>query len=171
LINNAAKSSAMKYSVLALWMMIFAGVSGFAADGEIPPPQQTVLKWYQDHAAGKGIFLDPTQVKFWDFIFEPELAGLIRKKNWGQDPLFFAQDSDVTEIETQLIEQFGGQSLVLIRFENFGEKKRLIAHLKVTDHGWRLNNIVDPLDGTSLLHHLDLDTEPADGEKKSPPIE
>jgi hypothetical protein len=115
-----------------------------------------LLKWYQEHAAGKGVFLDEKLEKNWDFVFEPELKAVLAKRNWGQDPLFFAQDAEVKDIKTKIVDETGGKALVLISFTNFGEPVRLVAHLRVTDHGWRLGNIVDPANGSDLLTGLDL---------------
>ena len=144
----------MRCLIALLVCLISLNVS--AADGEIPAPDKMLLKWYQEHAAGKGVFLDKKLEKNWDFVFEPELKEVLAKRNWGHDPLFFAQDAEVKDIKTKVVDETGGKALVLISFTNFGEPVRLVAHLRVTDHGWRLGNIVDPATGSDLLSGLDL---------------
>jgi hypothetical protein len=147
--------------LLLLLTACFSLHSLCAADGEFPPPDQMLLKWYQEHAAGKGVFLDEKAESKWSFVFEPELAAIVGARRWSYDPLYFAQDAEVKDVKTRVIDQIGGQALVLIAFTNFGEPVRLIAHLNVTDHGWRLANIVHPALGSSLLSDLDLGEEPS----------
>jgi hypothetical protein len=141
---------------LLVLMFCFVSLNGWAADGEFPAADKMLLKWYQEHAAGKGVFLDEKRETEWDFVLEPELKVVLAKRNWGHDPLFFAQDAEVKGIKTKIVDETGGKALVLISFTNFGEPVRLVAHLNVTDHGWRLGNIVDPATGSDLLNGLDL---------------
>lgn len=144
---------------LFVLMFCFLSSNAFAADGEFPAADKMLLKWYQEHAAGKGVFLDEKRESEWDFVFEPELKAVVAKRNWGHDPLFFAQDAEIKDIKTKVVDDIGGNALVLISFTNFGEPVRLVAHLRVTDHGWCLGNIVDPATGSDLLNGLDIGKE------------
>lgn len=139
---------------LFVWLFCFLSSNALAADGEFPAADKMLLKWYQEHAAGKGVFLDEKRESEWDFVFEPELKSVVAKRNWGHDPLFFAQDAEIKDIKTKVVDANGGNTLVLISFTNFGEPVRLVAHLRVTDHGWRLGNIVNPVTGSDLLNGL-----------------
>jgi hypothetical protein len=125
-----------------------------AADGDIPTPAATMMKMYNQHLANKGVFLDEGKEDIWDFTFEPELIEVLKPRAWGFDPLFFAQDAEIKDIKAKTISEKGGNALVLMEFTNFGEPVSLVASLRVTDHGWRLVNIVDPTNGADLLSDL-----------------
>jgi hypothetical protein len=145
----------MKTRHLTVLLFCLSALILRGADGEFPPADKMLLKWYEEHAAGKGVFLDEKREAEWDFVFEPELKEVVAGRNWGQDPLYLAQDAEVKNVKTKLIDAAGGRALVLVSFTNFGEPVRLVAHLRVTDHGWRLGNIVDPATGNDLLRGLD----------------
>jgi hypothetical protein len=130
-------------------------------DGEILSPEATVSRIYREHIDGKGPLNDEEQRKFWPFIFGEELTRILEKGNWGVDPLLFAQDYQVTDFRTSTVfKDDKGHAQVLVAFKNFGEPTVLFVSLRLTDHGWRIGNIVNPVDGTDLLHDLGVATPP-----------
>lgn len=139
------------FPVLALFLA-FCGQNLRAADGDILPPEKQLEKWYGQHLKGEGPLLDESQREFWVFMFGEGLQKFLKKGDWGADPFLFAQDADIKELEIKRIPT-GEQpfALVLITFKNFGQRVELVASMEVTDHGWRLLNIVKPDDGQSLL--------------------
>ena len=126
-----------------------------AQDGEIPSPEQTVRSLYEAHLADGGALANARGDEMWVFRFDEGLLKALNSEHWGFDPLWFAQDSDVTEVDVKLIDEDGrGRSLVLVSFENFGKKFRLVVALNHTDHGHHIVDIVDPQNGTSLVRDL-----------------
>ncbi len=137
--------------VLAL---LFCFSSNFlrAADGDILPPEKQLAKWYGQHLHGKSPFLDRTRREFWPFMFGTELQKVLKKKELGFDPFLFAQDSEIKDLAIKRIDSGDHpDALVLVTFTNFGKRIALVAAMKISDHGWRLINIVEPDDGQSLL--------------------
>ena len=134
---------------------IFFGSFARCEDGEYPAPEVQVQKWYEEHMKGAGPFLDESQRKFWDFTFDTDLLEKLNSGNWGFDPLFFGQDAEIKELKITRIENGDKPTaLVLISFTNFGKRVELIALMRVSDAGWKLVNIVNPEDGSSLLRDL-----------------
>lgn len=131
-----------------------------AKDGDIPSPQETVQKLYTDHLAGKGLLIDEAMQSQWDFCFSPELIKSLKAAGRGFDPLFFAQDEEIKDLTVSGIEKDErGNSLVLVTFKNFGKPVRLVVSLHHTDHGHRIDNIVEPATGIDLIHDLADDRE------------
>lgn len=139
------------YPVLALIFCVYGTVL-HAQDGEIAPPEKQLAKWYGEHLKGKGPILDESKHQFWSFIFGEELQKFLKKGELEFDPFFFAQDTEIKDLAFKRIE-IGERpnALVLITFKNFGKPIELIAAMDLTDHGWRLINIVKPDDGQSLV--------------------
>lgn len=152
---NFSQRSFMKRRFIALIPVLLFCLCGtflHAADGDILPPEKQLAKWYEDHLLGKGPMLDEAQREFWPFVFGADLQKVMEKGELGMDPFLFAQDADIKDLAIKRIET-GEQpnALVLISFINFGKRVELVASMEITDHGWRLLNIVKPDDGQSLL--------------------
>lgn len=137
-------------------IFIFGFVSSVVSqDGVIPTPEETVRVLYEGHLANGSALSGQRDDPSWQFRFDKDLLKVLRSKHWNFDPLWFAQDEDVKEVQVRLIDENGrGGSLVLVSFVNFGEPMRLIVCLNHTDHGHQIVNIVDPKSGTSLLRDL-----------------
>lgn len=126
-----------------------------AKDGEIPSPEITVRKLYEDHLKNGNTLGNSRKSTDWDFRFGEALRVALRSENWGFDPLLFAQDHDVKKVDVRLIDSdTRGNSLVLVSFVNFGEPMRVIVALQATDHGHRIEHIMNPADGSSVARDL-----------------
>lgn len=126
-----------------------------AADGDIPEPADAVRKIYTEHLANKGVLADKEARKTWEFVFGAELCKVLKKPDWGFDPLVFAQDHDIEKLVVKEINRDkSGRVLVLVTFTNFGKSIRLVVAMNHTDHGYQIENIVDPESGTDLIHDL-----------------
>lgn len=132
----------------------------FAADGDIAEPAEAVKTLYAEHLANKGILQNPEAQSTWEFRFGPELCEVLKKGDWGFDPLVFAQDHEIKDLVIKEIERDRqGWVLVLVRFENFGKVVRLIVAMNHTDHGYRIANIVEPETGIDLINDLSSSAE------------
>ena len=71
----------------------------------------------------------------WNALHDADAYGL------GFDPVVDGQDFVVTDISigSPLIEE--GKTEVLVRFENFGEPRRMIYVLVQEPDGWKIDNI------------------------------
>ncbi|MFK7851120.1 MAG: hypothetical protein AB8D78_09095 [Akkermansiaceae bacterium] len=134
---------------------VLAGSVSQAQDGEFPTPEAQMQKWYAAHMKGAGPFLDEKQREFWDFMFGEALVKQLKKKERGFDPFYFAQDAEIKNLKiTRIPNGEKPFALVLVSFNNFGKQMNLIAYMEVTDAGWKLINMVNPEDGTSLVRDL-----------------
>ncbi len=131
-----------------------------AGDRDIPTPADAVRKLYTEHLANKGVLVDQEARPAWEFLFGTELRKTLKKKIWGFDPLVFAQDHDIKDLTVKEIDRDDqGRAWVLVSFKNFGKSMRLLVAMNHTDHGYRIENIVDPESGTDLIHDLASDAE------------
>ncbi len=135
------------------WMISFTAV--LAADGDIPKPVDAVKKLYTEHLANKGVLVEKKARTTWEFRFGPELCEVLKKDHWGFDPLVFAQDHAITDLAIKEIERDDhGRVLVLVSFKNFEKPIRLVVAMNHTDHGYRIENIVEPETGIDLINDL-----------------
>ena len=135
--------------------MLISFTTLFAADGDIPEPTDAVKKLYSEHLDNKGILLDRTARTTWEFRFGPELCEALKNDHWGFDPLVFAQDHDIKNLTIKEIDRDDhGRVLVLVSFKNFGKSIRLVVAMNHTDHGYRIENIVEPETGIDLINNL-----------------
>ncbi len=147
---------------------IIAGLCGFvisfstlvAADGDISEPADAVRKLYTEHLANKGVLVEKEAKDYWEFRFGTELSKVLKKGDWGFDPLVFAQDHDIEDLSVKEIERDArGRVLVLVSFKNFGKTVRLVVAMNHTDHGYRIENIVEPETGIDLINDLSTSAE------------
>ena len=94
-----------------------------------------------------------------DEFFESQLASLIWKDavtSKGEvgaldgDPLFNAQDMEIKNFQVRQPVYREGKANVVVSFENFGEKQRIVFELVSQKTGWKIANIKYD-DGTSIL--------------------
>lgn len=146
---------AMKAILLLIPLVCALVLPLSAKDGEIPSPEETVRKLYEDHLKNDSALSKDRKAPEWEFMFGEDLLKALRSPNWGFDPLFFGQDYDVKKVAVRQIDSDPkGNSIVLVSFVNFGEPVRLIVTLRHTDHGHRIENIVDPFNGVGLIRDL-----------------
>jgi len=143
-------------TILPLIPLVFALVLPISAkDGEIPSPEEIVKKLYEDHLKDDTALSKGRKNPDWEFRFGENLRAALRSENWSFDPLLFAQDHDVKKVAVRLIDSDAkDNSLVLVSFVNFGEPVRVIVSLQATDHGHRIENIINPADGAIVSRDL-----------------
>jgi len=154
---KTAQSTAVFFTLFAL---ILPGLAAIAEEETIPSPEETVTRLYAEHLEGRGALVDEERREFWLFMFGEELVQALESPQRGFDPLFFAQDYEIDHLEVREIDHDDlGKALVLVSFTNFGRPTRLVVAMHHTDHGYRIDNIVEPKTGTGLVRDLAVDPE------------
>lgn len=149
----------MRKAARFLLPLVLCTVALAAEDGEIPTPEATVRKLYDEHLRDKGPIAERDKRKSeLAFLFGEGMRKALAGDRWGFDPLVFGQDFDVKDLAVKEIDRDKrGNALVLVSFLNFGEPTRLLVALKHTDHGYRIENIVDPVTGVNVVRDLSED--------------
>ena len=70
------------------------------------------------------------------------------------DPLYYAQDTEITEFSISEPEKVGGETHVVVRFKNMKKPKRIEFVMSKTADGWRIGDIRYD-DGNSLKKILE----------------
>lgn len=139
------------------FLLTLTAVTTFA--GELSP-KDVVAQLYQAHRS-KHDPLDETQLL--SRYFDAELLKLYlrdereAKGEVGRlevDPLYYAQDFEITNFTIAQPETVGGETHVNVSFKNFGEPQRLVYVLTRTGGGWRISDIRYD-DGSSLKKILE----------------
>ena len=137
-----------------------SNVANTAASGAAPtatPPAQkaagpdaVVRELYKQHDAKNGPFFQTKDRAAVDRYFTKKLADSIWKDAvssqgevgaLGADPLYDAQDTEITDLKIQAGQVDGDQALVLVTFKNFGEAKSLIFNVERENGTWKISNI------------------------------
>lgn len=113
-----------------------------------------VRQMYADHQKQKGLFADEKRRSEWPKFFSEDLVKEL-KKEWGFDPLLFAQDFEIKNLSVRSIHQGNdGRGLVLVTFRNFGEAVQLVVACNREGFGFKIENITQPSTGIDLLNDL-----------------
>jgi hypothetical protein len=113
-----------------------------------PSPDAVVANLYKQHKKRSPFFQTRSRALL-DEFFEKNLANLIWKDavaSKGEvgaldfDPLYNAQDTDIKNFVIHKPAYREGKAEVLVSFENFGEKQRILFDL-VSQTGWKIANI------------------------------
>jgi hypothetical protein len=125
-------------------------------------PDTVVKDLYKQHDAKKSPFFQTKDRAAVDKYFTKKLADLIWRDAvsskgevgaLGADPLYDAQDTEITNFKVQTDQVDGDQSLVLVTFKNFGEAKSLIFNVERENDAWKISNITG--DNYNLLNALE----------------
>ena len=125
-------------------------------------PKDLVAQFYQAHRS-KHDPLDETALL--DRYFEPALLKLYlkdRREAKGEvgrldgDPLYNAQDIEITGLTISPPETAGGETRVTVRFKNLGKPARIVYLLTHQGDGWKISDIRYD-DGSSLKKILQSD--------------
>jgi hypothetical protein len=120
------------------------------AQTQTATPDMVVKDLYKLHDANNSPFFQTEDRALTDQYFTKDLADLIwqnavRSQNsvgaFGADPLYDAQDVDITDFNVQTDQIDGDQSLVLVTFKNFGMEQSLIFNLVLENSIWKVSNI------------------------------
>jgi hypothetical protein len=142
---------AMMFKTIAFLLMLTAAT--MLAD-ELSP-KDVVAQLYQAHRS-KHDPLDETQ--FLSRYFDAELLKLYlkdKREAKGEvgrldgDPLYNAQDIQITDFSISAPKTTGAETLVMVRFKNIGKSTRVEYVLGRTADGWKISNIRYD-DGSSL---------------------
>ena len=125
-------------------------------------PDAVVRDLYRQHDAKKSPFFQTKDRAAVDRFFTKKLADLIWKDAVGSagevgalgaDPLYDAQDTEITNFKVQADQVDGDQALVLVTFKNFGEAKSLIFNVEREGGDWKISNITG--NDYNLLNNLE----------------
>jgi hypothetical protein len=139
-------------SVLVLLVSLLTAATLTAADLSA---KDLVAQLYQAHRS-KHDPLDETQ--FLGRYFDAALLKLYlkdKREAKGEvgrldgDPLYNAQDFQISDFSVSAPETAGGETRVTVHFKNIGKPTRVIFVLGKTPDGWRINDIRYD-DGSSL---------------------
>jgi hypothetical protein len=146
----------MKTSKLVLIVAVtLAGLSFSAAAQQgsksLKPmsPRAVVVGLYKQHKKRSPFFQTRSRALL-DRFFTRELANLIwndAHSSGGEvgaldgDPLFNAQDMEITNFSVRDGAVRGGQAQVVVSFENLGQKHEITFMLIITRAGWRVSDL------------------------------
>ena len=125
-------------------------------------PKDLVAQLYQAHRS-KHDPLDETALL--DRYFDPALLQLYlkdKREAKGEvgrldgDPLYNAQDIEITDFTISPPETAGGETRVTVRFKNLGKPARIVYLLRHQGDGWKISDIRYD-DGSSLKKILQSD--------------
>jgi len=146
-----SSSCPMMFNTIAFLLTLTAATT-FA--GELSP-KDVVAQLYQAHRS-KHDPLDETQLL--SRYFDAELLKLYLKDKreangevgrLDGDPLYNAQETEITEFSIAGAETAGAETRVAVRFKNLGKSTPIIYVLTHTAGGWRISDIRYH-DGSSL---------------------
>ena len=132
------------------------------------PPDAVVANLYKQHKKRSPFFQTKSRALL-ERYFDKLLADLILKdaaSSKGEvgaldgDPLFNAQDMEITKFAIHKAVYREGKAEVLVSFENFGEKKAVTFVLETRRSGWKITNIKYD-DGADLLGILQSESSAA----------
>jgi hypothetical protein len=152
---EAQKSSVRGKRHLGQVLALLAGVATFnlfaTATAQDRSAQELVRQIYQLDKAKEPLLQNP---KLIEHYFDLRLAALLKKdlsehKADGIglldfDPLYDAQDTEITRLGIGNPVISGDQATVLVRFKNFGEPKRVTFRLNRSEGQWKVENIIYP---------------------------
>lgn len=91
----------------------------------------------QDRAAVDKYFTK----KLADLIWKDAVSSEGEVGALGADPLYDAQDTQITDLKIQADRVDGDRALVLVTFKNFGKAKSLIFNVERESGAWKISNI------------------------------
>src|SRR5437588_7381897 len=133
----------MRFLLVLLVSFLTAAISS-AAD---PSAKDLVAKLYQAHRS-KHDPLDETQLlgRYFDAALlklylkdKREAKGEVGRLDG--DPLYNAQDIQITDFSISAPKTTGAETLVMVRFKNIGKSTRVEYVLGRTADGWKISNI------------------------------
>ncbi len=147
--------------VVALILGIGVSSTGASTVTKKTSPDAVVANLYKLHKKRSPFFQTRSRALL-DEFFEKNLANLIWKDavtSKGEvgaldfDPLYNAQDTDIKNFVIHKPTYQEGKAEVIVSFENFGEKQRIVFELISQKTGWKIANI-NYGEGSDLLGML-----------------
>jgi hypothetical protein len=155
MLKESQKSSVRRKRHLAQILPLLAGVATFnlfaTATAQERSAQEFVRQIYQLDKAKEPLLQN---AKLIERYFYSPLAALLKKdlsehKAGGMglldfDPLYDAQDTEISALGIDKPVISGDHANVLVRFKNFGEPKRITFRLNRSEGQWKVENIIYP---------------------------
>lgn len=144
----------MKTLSLLLLILLSAGVfiQGAQKVQTAGSPDAVVRELYRVHHNGKGGVFEAKGKKYIYKYFDQTLADLIWKDiietpegevgNLDFDPLYNAQDTQVTNFLVSKPVTKGEESSVVVTFRNFGKRTSIKFDMHHSSGGWRIKNVI-----------------------------
>ena len=111
-----------------------------------------VRELYRVHNNGKGGVFEVKGKKYIYKFFDQKLADLIWKDltqtpqgevgNLDFDPLYNAQDTEITKFQIAKPVMEGDKSTVLVSFRNFGQQTTVKFEMENVRGAWRIENVI-----------------------------
>ena len=115
-------------------------------------PDAVIRELYRVHNNGKGGVFEAKGKKYIYKYFDQKLADLIWKDisetpegevgNLDFDPLYNAQDTQVTNFLVGKPVTNGDEASALVTFRNFGKKSSITFNMHHSSAGWQISNLV-----------------------------
>ena len=153
-------------SRLLVLIVAVAIVGGFVSvqgqTSSINAGQELVAQLYKEHSGKSDPLQYPASKKLLQaYFYKPLLALYLKdqadsKGEVGKidfDPLYDAQDVQITDFNLVLLNHKKGSAYVTARFKNMGVEQEVVFALQTTKAGWRIAD-VQYKDGRSLLKIL-----------------
>ena len=144
----------MKKLLLALFMLLSVGVfvAGAQKVQASGSPDGVVRELYRVHHNGKGGVFEAKGKKYIYKYFDQKLADLIWKDisetpegdvgNLDFDPLYNAQDTQITNFLVGKPLTKDEESTVLVTFRIFGQGTSIKFEIHHSPEGWRIKNVI-----------------------------
>ena len=140
------------FSLIVL-LAIFGHQTSYAAQKSKPAngPDGVVRELYRVHNDGKGHLFEAKGKNFIYKFFDQKLADLLWKDisetpegdgNLDFDPLYNAQDTQITRFQIAKPVLKGADASVLVSFLNFGQPARITFEMHQGTAGWKITNIL-----------------------------
>jgi len=144
-----------------LTAVVFAVSLVFGEDSRnvIRTPEELVTKLYQVHKGKSDPLQYPQSKKLLGHYFAGPLLTLYlndQRQSKGEvgkidfDPLYDAQDFQITNFNIVRLNNTGGEGLVAARFKNIGIDQEIVFEMRKIKTGWRITDIKYK-DGRTLL--------------------
>jgi hypothetical protein len=137
-----------------------------AAAKQQPPassPDSVITELYKVHRNGRGPVFSTKGRRYITKYFDKRLANLLWKEiagtpsgevgNLDFDPLYNAQDTQITHFLVGKPKFEGDKALVVVSFNNFNQKTRITFRMLSTAEGWKIENLIYG-DGSDLIKIL-----------------
>jgi hypothetical protein len=137
-----------------------------AAAKQQPPassPDAVVTELYKVHRNGRGPVFSTKGKRYITKYFDKRLANLLWKEiagtpsgevgNLDFDPLYNAQDTEITNFQVGKPKIESDKALVVVSFNNFNQKTRITFRMLNSAAGWKIENLIYG-DGSDLIKIL-----------------
>jgi Protein of unknown function (DUF3828) len=151
--------------LVILFTVAVFGVSlvfGESSRGSIRTPEALVAELYQVHKGKSDPLQYPQSQKLLGHYFYDPLLKLYlndQRQSKGEvgkidfDPLYDAQDFQITNFNIVHLDNKGGDELVAARFKNIGVDQEIVFEMRKIKTGWRIADIKYK-DGRTLMNIL-----------------